>query len=95
MDHEGFKAYNTATDFSYLVTYETGTGELTFNYSDLYSAIHMTSSDRVYTMAQAEEVKRDLGTMEGDNAKLTVHGYGYADCACGFCFHAASGCIFN
>jgi hypothetical protein len=29
-------------------------------------------------MAQAEEVKRDLGTMEGDNAKLTVHGYGYA-----------------
>lgn len=64
-------------NINYLVTYSTGTGNLTFYYGDLNSAVHLTASQRNYTMASDEIVIRDLGAMEDLQDVLNIHGNNY------------------
>ena len=78
LNAEDFYTEGVTPDSSYLVTYEKSDGTLTFGKDNLYNAIHDDASERVYNMSANELVNKDLETMEGDNATLTVNGNNFA-----------------
>ncbi len=71
------KNVNTAKE-SYLITYSTGTGELTFGYMTLQGAIASDVEQKVYNMSSEhdETVSGNLGTLNGNS--LVVNGNGKA-----------------
>ena len=61
-------------NINYLVSYSSGTGNLTFTYGDLDSALHLTASERNYTLGRDEIVTKDLGAMEDGLDVLSING---------------------
>ena len=62
---------------SYLVTYSSENGKLTFKYGDLESAVQLPASERNYSMAADEIVSRDLGIMQDGKDILSINGNGF------------------
>ncbi len=63
---------------SYLLTYDKSNGELTFKsataVNNLNSAVAETQSDRLYSLAQDENVSQSLGKLGGADSTLTING---------------------
>ena len=67
-------AAGVKSGISYLVGYSNDTGNLSFNYGNLYTAVHLDIVQKNYTLSADETVQQNLGTIEGTNAVLTING---------------------
>ncbi len=59
---------------SYLVGYDSSTGNLLFDYGNLYSAVHMEFDQRVYTVSRDETANIHQANMEGENTTMYITG---------------------
>ena len=57
---------------SYLVSYSSGLGNLSFGFTGLKSAVNSTVDQRAYSMGQDEDVQDDLGSLGGTS--LVING---------------------
>ena len=79
---EGMEIEGLIPGKSYILSYSTTTGKLTFTsesvFTTLYDAIHNPDEERIYSMAEDEDLTQDLGTMDGTNASLVISGNNYS-----------------